>query len=304
MRLQITAAADRIAGHVLRTPVMDIDLDGSRVGLKLELVQYTGSFKLRGALNRILSGEVPEAGVIAASGGNHGLAVAYGAGRLGHRVEIFVADVTPAVKVERLRAYGAEVTVAGGFYADALAASEVRARQTGALVVHAYDQVEVVAGQGTVGKEITEQVGDVDTILVAVGGGGLIGGIAGWAAGALRVVGVEPIGCPTLSSALDAGRPVEVEVGGVAADSLGARVVGQIGLDLSTRFVDRVVLVTDDEIRAAQRFLWHHHHLVSEPGGATALAALLAGRYRPTRLERVVALVCGSNTDPGGLPGL
>lgn len=298
----IEAAARRIAGRVRETPVVAVEAGGLAerpVVLKLESLQHTGSFKPRGALNRILSADVPAAGVIAASGGNHGAAVAWAARALGHRAEIFVPEVASPVKVDRLRRYGASVTVTGAAYADAKAASDRRAVETGALVVHAYDQPEVVAGQGTAAREFDRQAPGLETVLIAVGGGGLVAGAAAWFRGRVRVVGVEPAGAPTLHAALAAGAPVDVEVGGLAADSLGARRVGDIAFALARRFVDRVVLVEDDAIRAAQRALWEAIRVVAEPGGAAALAALASGAYRPAAGERVGVLVCGGNTDPG-----
>ncbi len=297
-RAEIEAAAARIDGRVRVTPTIEVELDGRPLVLKLELLQHTGSFKPRGAFHRLLTGQVPATGVIAASGGNHGLAVAYAAARLGHPAEIFVPAVTPAIKVERIRAQGAAVTVAGDLYDDALAASMERAEETGAMVVHAYDQPEVVAGQGTLGRELEGQVPDLDTVLVAVGGGGLIAGVAAWLGERRRVVAVEPELAPTLSRALQAGRPVPVEVAGVAADSLGAKQLGTIAFQVASRYVDAAVLVPDGAIRRAQRVLWDELRLVAEPGGATALAAWLSGSYRPAPAERVVVLVCGANTDP------
>lgn len=301
----VLAARDRIATHVRRTPVLDLEpgalaLPG-RLTLKLELLQHTGSFKPRGAFNKMLASEVPEAGVIAASGGNFGLAVAYAARELGHRAEVFVPETSPPVKARRIRAQGADVRIVPGYYDEALAASLERAGESGALVMHAFDQPEVVAGQGTIGVELAEQAPDAESVLVAVGGGGLIGGIAAWYAGRTRVVGVEPDRCPTMSEALRAGRPVEVDVGGYAADSLGARLAGEIAHTVASRYVEHVVLVTDAAIREAQELLWERVRLLSEPGGAAALAALLAGAYRPDPDERVVVLVCGGNTDPGSL---
>ncbi|HEX7126157.1 MAG TPA: threonine/serine dehydratase [Thermodesulfobacteriota bacterium] len=301
----IDAAAHRIAGRVRETPV--IALEGGALGaaaplvLKLESLQHTGSFKPRGALNRILSAEVPAAGVIAASGGNHGAAVAWAARVLGHRAEIFVPEVASPVKVERLRRYGAAVTVTGATYADAKAASDRRAAESGALVVHAYDQPEVVAGQGTLFRELDRQAGGLDTVVVAVGGGGLVAGAAAWFAGRVRVIGVEPVRAPTLHAALAVGRPVDVEVGGIAADSLGARRVGDLAFALARAHVERVVLVDDEAIRAAQRALWEALRVVAEPGGAAALAAVTSGAYRPGAGERVAVLVCGGNTDPASV---
>lgn len=269
--------------------------------LKLELLQHTGSFKPRGAFNRILSNAVPPAGVVAASGGNHGLAVAYAGRRLGHTAAIFVPGISPAIKVEGLRRLGAEVNIVGEAYPEALAASKQRAAETGALMVHAYDQEEVLAGQGTLAREWQQQAPDLDTVLVAVGGGGLIGGMAAWYRGSVRVVGVEPETAPSLERAMSAGEPVDVAVSGVAADSLGARRVGTLMFEIARQFIDRVVLVSDEEIRQAQQAIWRQLRLVAEPGGAAALAAVLSGRYRPSAGERAGVLVCGSNTDPASL---
>jgi threonine dehydratase len=268
-----------------------------RLTLKLELTQHTGSFKPRGAFSKLLASEVPPAGVIAASGGNFGLAVAYAAHTLGHRAEVFVPSTSPRVKAERIAASGAEVRVVDGYYDQALAASRARAEETGALVMHAYDQPEVVAGQGTLAAELSEQVPDADTVLVAIGGGGLIGGVAAWYEGRTRVIGVEPEASRCMTAALEAGRPVEVEVGGYAADSLGAALAGEIAFAIVSRWVERVVLVPDDAIREAQRRLWDAVRIFAEPGGATSLAALLSGAYVPEPNEHVVALVCGANGD-------
>ncbi|MEV4365688.1 serine/threonine dehydratase [Nonomuraea sp. NPDC049637] len=297
-------AAGRIEGHVLRTPVLEIS---PGLSLKLELLQHSGSFKVRGAFNRILSaGPLPAAGVIAASGGNHGLAVAHAARALGVRAEIFVPEVTNPVKVAGLKALGAHTTQIGAIYSEAAEAAAKRAAETGALAVHAYDQAEVLAGQGTTGLEIMQQTGGVDTVVVAVGGGGLAGGITlGARAGgaAPRIVAVEPYAIPTLHEALRAGRPVPVPVGGVAADALGATQLGGLAFEvLSGAGVDSV-LVDDDAIVAARRTLWERHRLVAEPAGAAAYAALLSGAYRPAAGERVAVVVCGSNTDPATLYG-
>ena len=246
----------------------------------------------------MLASPPPNGRVIAASGGNFAVAVAHAARVLGHTAEIFVPEVAAPAKVARLHELGAEVNVIPGFYADALSASEERAERVAALVMHAYDQFEIVAGQGTVGLELDRQMPNIDTVLVAVGGGGLIGGIASWFAGRVRVIGVEPRLCPTMHQALAVGRPVEVDVGGLAADSLGAGIAGRLGFDAASKFVDQVVLVTDDDIRDAQRALWREVRIVAEPGGAAALAALLSGTYRPVGGEHVAALVCGGNTDP------
>ena len=298
----IEAAARRIAPYVRITPILP--LEGQAFGssaqltLKLESMQHTGSFKPRGAFNRILSAAVPEAGVIAASGGNHGAAVAYAARQLGHAAEIFVPEGTPEIKVGRLRRYGAKVRLTGASYAEAYAASRARADESGALEVHAYDQAEVLAGQGTLAREFERQAGAAATVMVAVGGGGLIGGVAAWCAGRVKVIGVEPERCPTLFAARAAGQPVDVDVSGVAADSLGARRIGRLAFEIGQQFVHDVVLVTDDEIRHAQRALWEEVRILAEPGGAAALAGLLSGKYEPQRGERVGVIVCGGNTDP------
>lgn len=270
----------------------------ARLVLKLESFQHTGSFKPRGAFNRILSNPVPPAGVIAASGGNHGIAVAYAAKALGHRAEVFVPEIASAAKVQRIRDCGASVVVTRGTYAEALEASTRRAGETGALAVHAYDQPEVVAGQGTVAMEFEEQAPGLETLLVAVGGGGLLAGIASWYEGRVRIVGVEPEGCPTLRRALAAGEPVDVEVGGIAADSLGARRIGSLAWDLVRARAIPSLLVRDEDIVAAQRALWREARVVAEPGGAASLAAVLSGAYRPRPDETVGILVCGGNADP------
>ncbi len=297
----VRAAEERIRDRVRRTPVFDLEpgalgLPG-RITLKLELFQHTGSFKLRGALNRMLSADVPDAGVIAASGGNFGLAVAYAARELGHRAEIFVPETSPPVKARGIAEQGAEVRLIPGYYADALEASQERARETGAMEMHAFDQPQVVAGAGTIAAELSEQVPDADTVLVAAGGGGLLGGIAAWYEGRTRVVGVEPDRCPTMAEAIRAGRPIPVDVGGLAADSLGVRQTGEIALALALAYVEHVLLVTDDDIAEAQRRLWSDLRIVAEPGGAAALAPLLSRRYRPDPDERVVVLLCGANTE-------
>jgi threonine dehydratase len=303
----IRSARERIAGHVRVTPLLRPGSGAFGVQadltLKLELLQHTGSFKPRGAFSKMLASDVPEAGVIAASGGNFGLAVAYAARELGHRAEIFVPSTSPAAKIDRVREQGADVHVIEGYYDDAANAAHARAAETGACWMHPFDQPEVVAGQGTIGCELTEQAPDIDTVLVAVGGGGLIAGIASWFRGEVRVVGVEPEGSRCLHAALAAGVAVPVEVGGLAADSLGARRVGDIAFATATAFVDRVALVSDAAIRDAQRRLWREVRLVAEPGGAAALAAVVTGAYRPGPGERVVVLVCGANADPASVTG-
>jgi len=300
-RADIEAARERIRPYVRRTPTLELAPGafglGCRITLKLELTQHTGSFKPRGAFNKMLASEVPQAGVIAASGGNFGLAVAYAAHTLGHRAEIFVGSNSPPVKARRIRSLGADVTVVDGWYDEALAQSRRREQETGALVMHAYDQPEVVAGQGTIGAELDELVPDADTVVVAIGGGGLIGGVAGWYEGRRRVVGVEPEASSSMTAALAAGEPVDVEYGGYAADSLGTRRAGEIAFEIVSTHVERVVLVPDDAIRLAQKRLWDEVRIFAEPGGAAALAALLAGAYVPEPDEHVVVLVCGANGD-------
>lgn len=302
-RFEIAAAARRLAQHIRHTPVIEID-GGSLsldfpVKLKLELLQHTGSFKPRGAFNRLSSATIPDTGVIAASGGNHGAAVAYAARALDIKAEIFVPAATPATKVNRIAGYGARVVQGGEAYADALAACRVRQAETGALEVHAYDHAEVLAGQGTVGRELELDAPDLTHVLVATGGGGLIGGMAAWYMGATAIISVEPEGCPTLHTALRAGRPVECPVSGLAADALGARQVGALMFPIAQAFVTSAVLVPDEAIAGAQRLLWEQMRLIAEPGGATALAALLSGRFVPPPGARVGVVVCGGNTDPG-----
>lgn len=300
----IDAAARRIEQHVRRTPV--IEVDGVAFGLheplvlKLELLQHTGSFKPRGAFNRVLEAGAPEV-VVAASGGNHGLAVAHVARSLGRRAEIFVPATAPQVKVDGIRALGARVELVGSTYAQALVASTRRAEDVGGLVVHAYDQAAVVAGQGTVARELEQQCPDLDTVLVAVGGGGLIGGIATWWSRQAQVVAVEPVGCPTLHAALAAGGPVDVEVGGLASDALGAGRIGRLGLAAASEADVASVLVTEEAIGTARLLLWQQLRVAAEPGGATALAALTSGAYRPAPGERVAVVVCGGNADPADL---
>ena len=298
----VAAAADRISGHVRRTPVLALEPGALGVDhplhAKLDLLQPTGSFKVRGAVNLLRSSDVPAAGVVAASGGNFGLAIAWAARRLGHRAVIFVPATSPRAKIDRLTDLGADVHVIPGYYADALTASDEYVAETGALRAHAYDQHAVVAGQGTCARELDGQVDDLDTVLVAVGGGGLIAGVATWFADRVKVVAVETRGTPALHAALEAGAPVDVEVGGLCASSLGARRAGEIAFAVARRHVDASLLVTDEDVADAQRRLWEGARLVAEPGGATALAALTAGAYVPAPGERVAVIVCGANTDP------
>jgi threonine dehydratase len=305
-REEIAAMHRLVRPHIRRTPVVEVDggdLDlpvPVRLVLKLELLQHAGSFKPRGAFANLLARAVPPAGVVAASGGNHGAAVAFAARRLGVPATVFVPSVASPVKVAQIRSYGAELVVEGDRYADALAASERRLAASGAMAVHAYDQVETLLGAGSLGAELEEQAPDADSVLIAVGGGGLLGGVAAWYAGAMgrkpRLIGVEPELSPTLTRALAAGRPVDAEAGGLAADSLAPRRVGELMFPLAREHVDRVVLVPDDAIRAAQEALWRVLRIVAEPGGATSLAALLSGAYRPREGERVAVVICGGNT--------
>ncbi len=305
----IEAAAARIAARVRHTPLLRLSDDelGLRyaVTLKLELLQHAGSFKPRGAFNRILAareaGELPAAGVIAASGGNHGAAVAFAARALGLRAEIYVPELTPPAKRDRIESFGARLVRTGATYAEALQASRARGAETGAMEVHAYDHPMVLAGQGTTAREFEADAPDLTHVLVATGGGGLIGGMAAWYQSRVKLISVEPTGCPALHDALAAGRPVEAPVGGIAADSLGARQVGALMFPLAAAHVGEAVLVSDDAIRAAQRTLWDRVRLIAEPGGATALAALLSRAWTPPAGARVGVLVCGSNTDPGTL---
>lgn len=298
----IAATARLIRPHVRHTPVLRVDaqdfgLQGMPLDLKLEFMQHGGTFKARGAFAHMLTRTPPAAGVVAASGGNHGVAVAYVASRLGIPASIFVPEVTVEAKRERIRACGARLVVGGAFYADALAASETFAGESGAMTIHAFDQTETLLGQGTLGVEIEEDLPDFDTLLVAVGGGGLIGGIAAWFAGRKRVVAVEPEAAPTLNMALAAGTPVDAPAGGIAADSLAPRRVGSLMFPIAREHVAGSVLVSDDAIRAAQKALWSTARIASEPGGAAAFAALLSGRYAPAPDERVCVLMCGANTD-------
>jgi threonine dehydratase len=300
-RQWIERAYGEIQPYIRRTPIIevdgaDFDLPACRVILKLELLQHAGSFKSRGAFANLLLRAVPEAGVVAASGGNHGVAVAYAAKRLAKRARIFVPSIASPAKISKIRECGADLVITGERYADALAASQAWAASSGALQIHAYDQIETLLGQGTVGLELEQQAANLDSLLVAVGGGGLIGGIAAWYAGGIRLVGVEPEKAPTLTRALEAGRPVDAEAGGIAADSLAPKQVGALMYPIAQRHVARTVLVPDAAIEAAQQTLWDVTRIVTEPGGAAAFAALLSGRYRPSAGERVGVLVCGANT--------
>jgi threonine dehydratase len=300
-RRRIEAVGAVIAPYVRVTPTLalsgaDFGLPPFPLTLKLELLQHSGSFKARGAFANLLLRPLPAVGVAAASGGNHGVAVAYAAMRLGVKAKIFVPTIASPAKVQRIRAYGADLAIVGDLYADALAASEAWVAETGALAVHAFDQVETLLGQGTLGMELAGQASALDTVLVAVGGGGLIGGVAGWYAGHTRVVGVEPELAPTLTEALKAGRPVDAPAGGIAADSLAPRRVGELMFPIARAHIAQVALVSDAAIRRAQDALWQTARIAAEPGGAAALAALLSGVYVPAPGERVGVVVCGGNT--------
>ena len=304
-RPSIQQTSTAIGPHIRRTPVIeaegtDLGLPGIDLLFKLEYLQHSGSFKARGAFANLLLRDVPPAGVVAASGGNHGAAVAYAAMRLGIPARVFVPTVCSPAKIERIRGYGAQLVVGGDLYANALAASEEYAAATGALRIHAFDQPETLLGTGTLGLELEAQAPALDALVVSVGGGGLIGGIASWYAGngaGTQIIGVEPELAPTLSDALRAGKPVDAPAGGIAADSLAPQRVGQLMFPIARRHVRQVVLVPDDAIRDAQRVLWERLRIVAEPGGAAALAALLTHRYEPKPGSRVGVLICGANTD-------
>ncbi len=309
-RSAIAAASQRLASHpgfVRATPLWQLDgaalgLPCAQVWLKLEHLQTGGSFKARGMMNRLLASELPESGAIIASGGNAGIATAAAARALGVRCEVFVPEVSPEAKRARLRQLGAEVMVRGAAYSEALKACLERQQATGALLTHAYDQPEVVAGAGTLAQEIEAQAGRLpDTLLVSVGGGGLIGGVAAWVDSRAQVVALEPERAPTLHSARAAGRPVDVDVGGIAADSLGARRIGDIAWQVAQRHVHASLLLSDDAIRAAQQWLWRELKLAVEPAAALGLAALQSGAYRPRADETVALILCGANCDPAGV---
>jgi threonine dehydratase len=298
---RIALCEELIRPHVRRTPVVEIDaaqvdLPSNPLCLKLELLQHAGSFKARGAFANLLMRKAPAAGVVAASGGNHGVAVAYAAMRLRVPAKIFVPSVSSPAKIARIRDCGAELVIEGDRYADALAASELWVERSGAMPIHAFDQDETMLGQGTLGMELGVQAPDLDTLLVGVGGGGLIAGIAAWYRGRIKVVGVEPFAAPTLTKALAAGRPVDAEAGGIAADSLAPRRVGERVFPIVKEYVHGAVLVSDDSIVQAQNALWQALRIVAEPGGAAAFAALLSGAYRPTTSERVGIVISGGNS--------
>lgn len=297
-RAEIDAAAARIEGHIRRTPVMEITLGGHTVEIKLEHLQHTGVFKARGAFNSLIKGPVPAGGVVAASGGNHGAAVAYAAASLGIPAQIFVPEIAGPSKIALIERTGAGLTVVPGQFADALNAALAYEAETGAMQVHAYDAPGTLAGQGTCLREWEEQGLQADTVLIAVGGGGLIGGAMGWLQGTRKIVAVEPETSCALHAALAAGTPVDVDVSGVAANALGARKVGALCFKLAQAQGVECVLVSDDAIIEAQRVLWQEARQLVEPAGATALAALLSGAYKPAPGERVAVLLCGANVAP------
>ena len=301
-RDEIARTARLIAPYVRRTPVArtlgeDFGLACETVDFKLELMQHAGSFKTRGAFANLLSREIPESGIVAASGGNHGAAAAYAAMKLQAAAKIFVPSVSSPAKIERIRRYGAQLVIGGDRYADALAASEEWILQSGALPVHAFDHEQTLRGQATLARELQEQIPDVDTVLVAVGGGGLAGGIAAWFRGDVKIIAVEPEGAPTLTRALEAGHPVDAPAGSIASDSLAPRRVGELMFPLAQRYIAETILVSDEEIVAAQQALWRNLTVVTEPGGAAAFAALLAKRYKPEKFgERICVIVSGGNS--------
>jgi threonine dehydratase len=301
-RERIQATERVIRPHIRRTPIVEVDgadfgLDSIRIIFKLELLQHSGSFKARGALTNMLMRDVPRAGVVAASGGNHGVAIAYAAMKLQKPATIFVPSVASKTKLDRVRSYGAELVIAGDRYADSLEASEAWTTQSGAMPIHAYEGDETLLGQGTLGLEFEEQDPKLDSLLVAVGGGGLLGGVAAWYQDRLKLSSVEPMEAPTLNLALNAGRPIDSPAGGIAADSLAPRQVGKQMFPIAQQFVHSSILVSDEEIIAAQKRLWETVRVAAEPGGAAAFAGLLSGRYKPEPGERVGVIVCGGNTD-------
>lgn len=296
----IRDAYARIAPHIRRTPIIEVDaadfgLAAAQLVLKLELLQHAGSFKPRGAFTSLLMRKIPSAGVVAASGGNHGAAVAFAAMKLKVPAKIFVPGIASPAKIQQITDYGAQLVIGGERYADALAASEAWAASSGAMPIHAFDQRETMIGQGTVGLEFEDQT-HIDTLLVAVGGGGLIAGLAAWYAGRVKIIAVEPVKAPTLARALEAGCPVDAEAGGIAAESLAPRRVGELVFPVIQRYVKQSILVSDEAILDAQRRLWTALRVVAEPGGAAALAALTSQQYLPAQGERVGVLVCGGNT--------
>lgn len=301
-RAAIERSAAHIGDYIRRTPTIEVEYaPGKSVTLKLEYLQHTGSFKPRGAFHAVLNAPEKPSLLVAASGGNHGLAVAHVGAALGIATEIFVPATAPQVKVDGIRSRGATVELVGSSFAEAHSASITRADETGAFQIHAYDGLPTLTGQGTLGREIEFQLPETDAIIVAVGGGGLMGGIASWWAGRAAIVAVEPVGCPTFHQALKAGAPIDVDVSGMASDSLGAKRVGASGFAAAQYAGACSVLVEPDDIAAARRFLWDQLRIVAEPGGAVALAAVLSGAYVPAPGSRAVVVVCGANTDPSDL---
>lgn len=299
-RDRIEATERVIRPYIRRTPILEVNgadfgLDSITIVFKLELFQHSGSFKARGAFTNILTREVPPVGVVAASGGNHGAAVAFAAMKLQKPATIFVPSVAAPTKLDRIRSYGAELVISGDRYAESLEASEAWTAKSGALPIHAYEGTETLLGQGTLGLELEQQDPKLDSLLVAVGGGGLIGGVAAWYQDLVKMIAVEPTAAPTLERALSAGHPVDAPAGGIAADSLAPRQVGQQMFPIAQKYVREVLLVTDEEIVEAQQKLWQSVRVLAEPGGAAAFAGLLSGRYKPAPGSRVGVIVCGGN---------
>jgi threonine dehydratase len=298
-RRQISHAYGLISSRLRRTPAVDVmELTALPLTLKLETLQHTGSFKPRGAYANLLSSDIPSSGVAAASGGNHGAAVAYAASQLHIKARIFVPLKTPPAKVALIASHGAEIVQEGDSYAAAFELCERYAAATGSMLVHAYDSELTISGQGTLALELEEQSPDLDTVLVAVGGGGLIAGVAAWYSSGLKIVSVEPESSPTMERALAAGRPVEISPSGIAADSLGASRIGAIPFSLAQAYVDSALLVSEQAILAAQKWLWTNLRILTEPGGATAFAAMTSAAYVAGPHERVGVVICGANTDP------
>jgi threonine dehydratase len=308
-RDDIRQCYDTIRPYIRRTPVIQVDLaelDESATPLptgtlKLEQLQCAGAFKARGAFTNLLLRDVPPAGVVAASGGNHGVAVAYAAHRLSIPAKIFVPNVSAPTKIERIRQLGADLVITGDRYADALAAAQDWEQSSGAMSVHAYDQRETILGQGTLGLELAEQAASLDTVLVPVGGGGLLAGVASWFTGDVRVIAVEPEGAPTLSYARAAGQPADAPAGSVAADALAPRRVGELVFPITQSYVDDVLLVDDASILTAQRALWQAIRVAAEPAASVGIAALLAGAYKPAPGEHVAVVITGANMSPSQL---
>ncbi len=297
----ILTSYELIREHIRRTPILRVPagelIEDVPVTLKFEQIQHAGSFKSRGAFNALLSSDLTDAGVIAASGGNHGAAVAYAAYKLGIRAEIFVPEIVAAAKLAKLEEYGAKINIVGRNFSEALETCLMRQKETGAKLLHAYDQFEILTGQGTVGLEFEEQAPELDSLLIAVGGGGLIGGVSSWYRGRVKIIAVETEGTATLHSAREAGQPIDITVSGLAADALGASTIGTRGYEAAEKFVSGSILVSDQDVAKAQRVLWENFRQIAEPGGATALAALLSGKYVPEPNEKVGVLVCGGNMD-------